>query len=196
MDYQIEILDQQEEKAGFLKVGHYKLRHSLFAGGWSHEISRDRLQGLGAVSVLLYDPKRDEVVLTEQFRVGAMETGKEAWLYETVSGHIGKDEQPKDVAHRESREEAGCELKQLIPISEFWVSPGLSDEKIYLFCGIIDAEGVEGVHGLDDEHEDIRVCVLPAQQAIEELNGGRANSTSIIIALQWLALNQDKLRTK
>ena len=194
MDHQIEILDQQETKSGFLKIGHYKLRHSLFAGGWSNEIKRDRLQGLGAASVLLYDPKLDQVALMEQFRIGALETGKDAWLYETVGGHIGPNEKPEEVAHRESMEEAGCELQALIPISEFWVSPGISDERINLYCGIVDAEGLGGVHGLDEEHEDIRVCVMSAQQAINELYGGRANSTSIIIALQWLAMNRERLQ--
>lgn len=194
MKHKIKILDQREEKAGFLKIGHFRLRHSLFAGGWSNEIQRDRLQGLGAASVLLYDPELDQVALMEQFRIGALESGKDAWLYETVGGHVGPGEKPEEVARRESMEEADCELKALIPICEFWVSPGISDERISLFCGIVDSEGLGGIHGLDEEGEDIRVVVMPAQEAIGELYGGRANSTSIVIALQWLAMNRERLR--
>jgi len=195
MDHQVEILDKQDTTVGFLTIGRYRLRHSLFSGGWSDEIKRDRLQGLGAASVLLYDPQRDQVALLEQFRIGALESGKDAWLLETVGGHIGVNESPEQVAHRESREEAGCDLRALIPICEFWVSPGLSDERISLYCGIVDSQGLGGVHGLDEEHEDIRVNVMPAQEAIDELYDGRANSTSIIIALQWLAMNRERLRT-
>ena len=76
MEHQVEILEKQDERAGFLKIGHFRLRHTLFAGGWSEEIKRDRLQGLGAASVLLYDPKLDQVAVTEQFRIGALESGE------------------------------------------------------------------------------------------------------------------------
>jgi ADP-ribose pyrophosphatase len=52
------------------------------------------------------------------------------------------------------------------------------------------------VHGLKHEGEDIRVVVMDADQALAELYGGRANSTSIIIALQWFQLNREQLRQR
>jgi ADP-ribose pyrophosphatase len=52
------------------------------------------------------------------------------------------------------------------------------------------------VHGLDHEGEDIRVVVMDADAAIAELYDGRANSTSIIIALQWLAINRPALKQR
>jgi ADP-ribose pyrophosphatase len=67
-------------------------------------------------------------------------------------------------------------------------------ERISLFVGLVSARGAGGVHGLDDEGEDIRVVAVPADEALAELYGGRADSTSVIIALQWLALNRDRLR--
>jgi ADP-ribose pyrophosphatase len=51
-------------------------------------------------------PQRDEVVLIEQFRVGAW-AGVNPWLIELVAGLIDKDEEPEEVAHREAEEEAG-----------------------------------------------------------------------------------------
>jgi ADP-ribose pyrophosphatase len=192
---QVEILETWDTNAGFLNIRSFRLRHGLFAGGWSETIRRDRLQGLGASSVLLYDPRLDQVALLEQFRIGALEDGEGAWLLETVGGHIGAGETPDEVARRESLEEAGCALFDLLPICAFWVSPGLSDEKIHLYCGLMDATGIGGIHGLDEEHEDIRVCVMPAEEALAELYRGRANSTSVIIALQWLAMNRERLRS-
>ncbi|OQX40649.1 MAG: ADP-ribose pyrophosphatase, partial [Candidatus Sedimenticola endophacoides] len=47
---------------------------------------------------------------------------------------------------------------------------------------------------LAEEGEDIRVEVLDADQAIAELYGGRVNSTSAIVALQWFILNRERLR--
>jgi ADP-ribose pyrophosphatase len=68
-------------------------------------------------------------------------------------------------------------------------------ERISLFAGLVSARGAGGVHGLDHEGEDIRVVVLAADDALAELYGGRADSTSLIIALQWLALNRGRLRS-
>ena len=41
-----------------------------------------------------------------------------------------------------------------------------------------------------------RVLVMDADQAIGELYDGRMNSTSVIIALQWLTLRRDELRQR
>lgn len=189
----IELLETRETRVGFLRIQSLRLRHGLFRGGMGPELRRDRLEGLGAASVLLYDPLRDQVALLEQFRVGALEAGPGAWLLETVGGHIGQGESAQEVARRESMEEAGAKLLELIPICRFYVSPGLSDEVISLFCGLVDTGQLGGIHGLDEEGEDIRVLVMDAQAAIAELYQGRANSTSIIIALQWLAMHRQNL---
>lgn len=190
----VQIIDREEARVGFLRINSFRLRHGLFQGGMGPELRRDRLEGLGAASVLLYDPKRDEVALLEQFRIGALEAGPGAWLLETVGGHIGPGETAEEVARRESIEEAGSEILELIPICRFYVSPGLSDEIISLYCGLVDTTNLGGIHGLVEEGEDIRVQVMSAEAAIAELYQGRANSTSIIIALQWLAMHRQQLR--
>lgn len=194
MKYQYEILETVPMSTGFLKLNRYRIRHSLFAGGMSGEIERERVEGLQAASVLLYDPVRDEVVLIEQFRIGALEEAKGPWLLEIIGGHIGEGETPEDVARRESLEEAGCEVLELLPICEFLVSPGTTSERIHLFCGRVDAANAVGIHGVDDEGEDIRVEVMPTDAALQELYGGRINSTTAIMALQWLALHREQVR--
>ncbi len=196
MKYEYEILEQQRAFNGFLTVNRYRLRHRLFAGGWGEEIVRERVEPLRAASVLLYDPQRDEVVLIEQFRIGALESRPHAWVLEIIGGHIGKGESPEAVARRESQEEAGCTVLELLPICEFLVTPGTSGERIYLFCGRVDASNASGIHGLMDEGEDIRGEVMSADKAIGELYNGRINSTTGIIALQWLALNREPLRQR
>lgn len=194
MKYEYKILEKTVSYKGFLKLNRYRLRHRLFAGGWSDEIVRERVEPLTAASVLLYDPQRDEVVLIEQFRIGALESQKGAWLLEIIGGHIGEGESPEDVARRESVEEAGCEILELLSICEFLVTPGISGERIHLFCGRVDATNAEGVYGIDDEGEDIRVEVLKADEAIGEIYNGRIYSTTGIMALQWLALHRNQVK--
>ena len=94
---------------------------------------------------------------------------------------------------REGREEAGCEIERLIPISRYYVSPGGTTELCSLYCGIVDSDGVGGVHGLADEHEDIRVMTVDAGDAYGQVRDGRIRSSATIIALQWLELNESDL---
>jgi ADP-ribose pyrophosphatase len=196
MKYLFEILKTETAYQGFLQLNRYQLRHDLFAGGVSPVIGRERIEGYNAASVLLYDPNLDQVVMIEQFRIGAMADPRRAWLLEIVGGLIEGDESAEAVAQREALEEAGCEIQDLIPICDFWVSPGYTTERIFLFCGRVDASNAGGIHGLDNEGEDIRVEVMQAADVISELYGGRVNSTSAIVAVQWLAMNRDKLRKK
>jgi ADP-ribose pyrophosphatase len=193
-DHQVEILSRERVYQGFFKLARFRLRHTLFEGGWSPELVRERLEELRAASVLLYDADRDTVVLIEQFRIGALDHPAGAWVLETIGGYVGEGESSEQVARREAVEEAGCAIGEVIPICELMVSPGLSVERISLYLGLVDSEGAGGVHGLDHEGEDIRVQVMPADAAIAELYTGRANSTSIIIALQWLAMNRERLQ--
>lgn len=143
---------------------------------------------------MLYDPKTDEVVLIEQFRVGAIKAKHSQWLLEIVAGAIERGETASDVAYREAKEEAGCDIQELIKISEFYTSPGGSSEKITLYYGKVDASGLGGIHGLDHEGEDILVSVVPLDEALEKINRGLIESAIPIVALQWLALNRERLR--
>jgi ADP-ribose pyrophosphatase len=188
-----ELMESEAVYEGFLKIRRHRLRHESFNGDWCRPVIRERIEGLRAVSILLYDPGVDRVVLIEQFRIGAMEHPHSSWLLETVGGYWGPGEQAADVARREAREEAGCELLALESIGEFYVSPGLTSERIALFCGCARAASAGGIHGLIEEGEETRVVVLPRLEAIEELFK-RINSTSALIALQWLSVHAERLQ--
>jgi ADP-ribose pyrophosphatase len=147
--------------------------------------------------VLPYDPVLDAVVLVEQFRIGALEAPGDPWLLEIVAGIIDKpDETAEDVVRREAVEEANCYIQDIVPICDYFVSPGGTSERISLFCGKVDAVGVGGVCGLEDEAEDIRVIVVPFPAAIAQLQAGDIRSAAPIIALQWLQLNHAQLRAQ
>ena len=174
----------------------YRLKHTLYEGGWSEELSRELFVRGECVGVLLYDPHADEVVLIEQFRVGAVLHPERAWLVEIVAGAIEEGETATEVAYREAMEEAGCEIQELLEISQFYTTPGGSSERLTLFCGKVDAQNVGGVHGLVDEHEDILVKAVPFAEAYKMLENREIESAIPIIALQWLALNRVSLRER
>ena len=194
MNYQFEVLNKTVGYDGFFRMEKYRLRHELFQGGWSPDITRECLERGHAVAVLVYDPDHDQVVLLEQFRVGALDFPGGPWLLEIVAGIMDDpDESAEEVARRETVEEADCELLELLPICHYLVSPGGTSESITLFCGRVDATGVSGLRGLPEEHEDIRLHVVSRGEALELLYAGRINSAAPIIALQWLELNRPRL---
>ena len=195
MDKQIEIINCDIIYQGFFRLETYRVRHSLFAGGWSAVLERELFRRGSCVAVLLYDPVLDQVVLIEQFRVGAiLQAGPRAWLLEIVAGAIEKGESAEQVAHREAKEEAGCDILRLFKINEFYTTPGGASERITLFCGIVDASAVGGIHGLAHEHEDIRVSTVSSDEAYRKVETGEIESGIPIIAIQWLMLHKDELK--
>jgi ADP-ribose pyrophosphatase len=190
----VEIIDKSRRYKGFFEIVSYRFRHRLFAGGWSAELHREVFERGHAVGVLPYDPAADAVVLIEQFRIGALVAGMAPWQTEIVAGIIEEGEKIEDVARRETMEEAGAAVGELIPICRYLVSPGGASESVQLYCGRVDSRGLGGIHGLADEHEDIRVDVQSVDEALAALEAGKIGNAVTIIALQWLALNRDKVR--
>jgi|SRR5690554_3462800 len=189
-----EILQREPLYQGFFRAEKITLRHRLFAGGWSRTITREVLYRGPAVGVLLYDPPRDQVALVEQFRVGALHEPAGPWCLEIVAGMVEPGEDLESVARRELQEEAGVTEAELEYIGNYLSSPGGTDEKVHMYCGITDLHGVQGIHGLAQENEDIQVHCLPAEAVFAELYTGRCNNPAALISLQWLQLHRDRLR--
>lgn len=187
----IEIVDELALYNGFIDLKAFRLRHRLFEGGWSSTFRRELVLRRSAAGLLPYDPDRDEVVLVEQFRIGAMENKHGPWILELIAGILEDGEDVESLARREAEEEAGLQVTELHDICEYFVSPGASNEKITLFCCKVDSSKAGGIHGLQDEDEDIRVKVLAFEEAMAGVRSGLINNAASIIALQWLAMNKD-----
>ncbi len=192
----VEVIERTTPFSGYFQVDRFRLRHRKFDGGWTSEMSREVFERGHAAAVLPYDPRRDEVVLIEQFRIGAYCADLEPWLVESVAGIIGPGENPEEVVRREAIEEADCRITDLAPIGTFLLTPGAGSETLALFCGRTESGGLGGVHGLPEEGEDIKVTVVPASEAIERASGGKIANANAVIPLLWLGLNRERLRSE
>lgn len=188
------IINKKSLYRGFFKLTEINLRHDLFAGGQSPTVRRELLDRGQAIAVLPYDPVSDEVVLIEQFRIGAGEDETGPWKIEIIAGYQEAGETAEQVVHREADEEAGCEVTDLELMVQYYSSPGGSNEQIQIFLGSTDSSDINGIHGLDEEGEDIKVHVISSQQAFDWLDSGRIDSAAPIIALQWFRLNRERIR--
>ena len=196
MTKDVEVIEKTVCYQGFFRLEKYHLRHRLFSGDWSPLLTREMFERGHAAAVLPYDPVRDEIVLIEQFRPGAIDAPGGPWLMEIVAGMIETGETAEAVVKRESIEESGCIITDLIPLYDFLVSPGGTTERIALFCGRTDATTADGVHGVTEEGEDIKVHVVTFDTAMALLKSEKITAASAIIALQWLALNRDDVRAR
>lgn len=190
----VEILRQEACYQGFFRMNRYTLRHKLFAGGWCAPITRELFERGHAAAMLPYDPRRDEVVLLEQFRIGAVDGEHSPWLLEMVAGIIEPGEVSADVIRREAQEEAGLEVSRSQFALSYLVSPGGTTERIDVYVGEVDSSLASGLHGLADEGEDIRVHVVSREQAYDWVESGRIDNAATVIALQWLQLHLDQVR--
>ncbi|MBL4622765.1 MAG: NUDIX domain-containing protein [Immundisolibacteraceae bacterium] len=191
----VELIQHDTVFQGYYRMDRYQLRHRQYDGGWSRPITREVLERGHAAAVLPYDPAEDKVILIEQFRAGAYAHGADPWQIEIIAGIIDPGQTPEQVACREAIEEAGCELTgELIPVMDYYMSPGAVSEYMSVFCGACDSKLVSGFHGLDDEDEDIRVLAVPLQRALVLLKTGKIRNSPAIIALQWLQLNHARVR--
>jgi ADP-ribose pyrophosphatase len=181
---------------GYFKVVRYFFRHTLHDGGMSDVISREVFERGQAGAVLLYDPRRDEVVLIRQFRAGAYVAGHHPWTWEAVAGIIEKDETAETMIRREVVEEAGLTVGELLPIQNVMLTPGACSETCQIFLGRIDTSNAGGVFGLASEGEDILVKVMSFADAYVLLECNEVDNAVGVIALQWLALHRDEVRKR
>jgi len=190
------IVNQKMLYSGFFRLDEFELRHDLFNGGQTPLLRRELLDRHHAAGVLPYDPVRDEVVMIEQFRIGAGTAPSGPWLMEIIAGYLGPGEAPEAVVVREAVEEADCMVTDILPMSRYYSSPGSSSEQIHLYLGRTNSAGLGGVHGLAHEGEDIRVHVVPVQKVFEWLDSGRIDNAMALIALLWFRLNREAIRAR
>ncbi|MCB1614558.1 MAG: NUDIX domain-containing protein [Pseudomonadales bacterium] len=195
----VEILSEEDVFQGFFTIRRYQLKIPFHGGGLSPVFTRELFVRGDSVAVLLYDPAHDKVALVRQFRIGCLENEGGPWVWEVVAGIVDQDESDEAVAVREVNEETGIKIgaEALIPVCRYYNSPGGSDEKLNLFCGLVNLTAAkEGFFGLPEEVEDIEFKTFDYETAVNAMLEGRINNAATIIALQWLQINRPRLRAE
>ncbi|MDX1734938.1 MAG: NUDIX domain-containing protein [Halioglobus sp.] len=192
----VRVIDSEIAWSGHYAVRRLTLQYRSFRGGWADPVVREVFERGDAIGVLPYDPQEDAIVMVEQFRPGALRGEDSPWMLELVAGVVEAGESDHDVAHRETREEAGCRLHDLVPVATVYPSAGACSEQVRLYCGRVSGVAGGSVHGLEEEGEDILVHTLPREEALAMLAADRIPNGHTLIALQWLALHVDSLRER
>jgi len=129
-----------------------------------------------AVIVPVFDD--GTVALVKQYRHPAVR-----YLLELPAGTLEKGERPETGAARELKEELGLVAARLEKLSEFFVSPGFCEEKMWVYLA---TELTEGKQALEDD-EILEVVRLPIAEALELITSGEIEDAKTIIGLMLAA---------
>jgi len=114
------------------------------------------------------------VTLVRQYRHPAVR-----YLLEAPAGTLAEGERPEDGAARELQEELGLIAGKMEKLSEFFVSPGFCEEKMWVFLATELTEGKQNT----DEDEILELVRLRIEEALEMISSGEIQDAKTIIAL-------------
>ena len=182
--------------ASFFAVEDHDVAWRRFDGGMSATVGRAAFISGDAVTVLPYDPRRDLVLVVEQFRTGPLARGDaQCWQIEAVAGRVDPGEMPEEAARREAVEEAGLVLRDLIEVARYYPSPGAVSEYLYSYVALCELDPEQaGVFGVADEAEDIRTHVLGFDRFMELVASGEIENAPLILTALWLQRERGRLR--
>ncbi|MET3208559.1 UNVERIFIED_CONTAM: GDP-mannose pyrophosphatase NudK [Paenibacillus sp. PvR008] len=146
-------------------------------------------RGNGA-TILLYNRKKQTIVLTRQFRMPTYQNGNETgMLIETCAGLLDK-ETPEESILRETEEETGYRVDCVQKVGEAYMSPGSVTEILYFFVAEYNEDMATGLGGgLEDDQENIEVVELPFVQALNWVKSGEIRDAKTILLLQYAQIH-------
>lgn len=132
--------------------------------------------GGSAVIVPVFDD--GTVALVRQYRHPAVR-----YLLELPAGTLSDGERPEHGAERELQEELGIVAGSMEKLTEFFVSPGFCEEKMWIYLA---TELVQGQQRLEED-EILDVVRLPISEALEMITSGEIQDAKTIIGLMLAA---------
>lgn len=191
----LDILSEETVWNGRFPLQRIRFRKRRFDGGEGGELTWELWRRGFAVAMLPYDAARDRVALIEQFRLPALAAGLHPVVTEVAAGLLEPDEDPEAAAHRELTEETALTATRLERIGRYILTQGGCDETITLFAARCDLpEEAATIGGLAAEHEDIRLQILPAEEALAMLDDNRIENATAALCLHWLARHRARLK--
>ncbi|HSF56473.1 MAG TPA: NUDIX hydrolase [Candidatus Binatia bacterium] len=174
----------------FFKVDEAEVSFERFDGSMTPPVRRLVFERGDSVAAVVFDRDAKRLLLTEQFRFPAFEKGP-GWLIEIIAGMIDRGEQPEDSIRREIEEELGYRADRIEHVATFYVSPGGSSERIWVYYTEVREDGrISAGGGLAGEHEDIRLISISPDEARAALQDGTIVDAKTIIGLQWFLARQ------
>jgi ADP-ribose pyrophosphatase len=180
------ILDEKYVYKGFLKIKKATLTHDTFAGKESDKMEVESMDRGDSVAVVLFEKDTQSFIFIKQFRYSTIQTS-EGWPIEIVAGMLEENEKPEAGARREIYEEIGYQVEDLEFVCNFYVSPGGTSERIFLFYAEVNSADQVGRSGGIDT-EDIELIKIEKAELRRMLQQNLLNDSKTIIGVQYCFL--------
>lgn len=121
-------------------------------------------------------PVKDDgnIVLIRQFRASL-----NRWILEVPAGRVEDGESLEEAARRESIEEVGYQVRELVKLASIYMSPGYSDEVLHIFLAKgLNYVGRKPVHG-----EFIESIEMKLEEALNRFLSEEVVDSKTLIAL-------------
>ncbi len=151
----------------------FDVRHDVLQHPDGKEVPYDTVVHNGAVTMVALDAD-DQILLVRQYRHA---TGKR--LLELPAGTLNDGEAPEACAQRELREEVGMAPGSLTKLAEFFLAPGYSTERMWIYL----ARDLRPEKLAGDEDEDIEVERMTLAQCIAAIHSGKIEDGKTIAGL-------------
>ncbi|MGJ3240561.1 MAG: NUDIX domain-containing protein [Anaerolineae bacterium] len=186
--------EKQDYKRAIFEIVEAQLQHEAPDGSMTDTLTRLSFERGDAVAAIIHNPVDDTLLFTTQFRYPTYHKTQDGWLTEVPAGIIDKDELPVDAMRREMEEETGYAVDTLHHLYTFFLSPGGSSERIFLFYGRIKASDKIGAGGgVVHEDEHITTTYMTVDEALTRLEQRAFTDAKTILGLQWLQMNRANL---
>ena len=161
------------------KVVHLNVEQVIEPGGVLAR--REVVVHPGAV-VLIPRFSDGSILLVRQYRHAARQR-----LWELVAGTLEPNESPRRGANRELQEETGYRAKHLRPVLDFFPSPGVLSERMYIF----EARGLQRGQSNPDPDERLVVRRFTIKELRSMLKQRQFRDGKTLVGLLWLLGSPD-----
>jgi GDP-mannose pyrophosphatase NudK len=189
MNNRVSIVNEEVLSDNWYTLRKYTFDYQRHDGNWERQSREAYDRGNGA-TILLYNPDKQTVILTSQFRLPTYTNGNNTgMLIEACAGLLDKDN-AEDCIKREAEEETGYKVSAVRKIFEAYMSPGSVTEILYFFVAeYADDMKVSDGGGCETEQENIEVMEIPFAKAIEMVSNGEIRDAKTIMLIQYAQLN-------
>ncbi|MBI4581659.1 MAG: NUDIX hydrolase [Planctomycetes bacterium] len=172
----------KQERLELLRARKFTVERRQYDVPGHGPVQRELVVHPGAVLILplLADGR---VVMIRNYRFSV-----DQWLLELPAGTLEAAEQPIRCAARELEEETGYLAEELTPLCRFYTTPGFTNELMHVFV----ATGLTHKGQNCEAEEQIRIEVMPLDDALEACADGRIVDGKTIAALQVYHYQQNK----
>jgi nudix-type nucleoside diphosphatase (YffH/AdpP family) len=166
----------------------YRFEYLRSDGRWDPQTREVYDRGNGA-AVLLYDPGRETVLLTRQFRMPTYLNGNPDGLLTEACAGLLDGTHPEKAILKEILEETGYRVPRVEKVCEAYSSPGAVTELLHYYLAAYTPEMKAAPGGgREEESEDIELLEYSYAQVLGLLKAGAIRDAKTLILLQHAAL--------